>query len=394
MSSPARDPRLRIRTLTAGVTLRDLDELAPVEATLAFLDHARRVVTAAGYEVQTIRVTLNPLLCDVSVAERQRGLRSLERLDGVVAEHGASLGIGPVFARGAADPSVAAWAADLARATRVTNFSVAVADAATGVHEAAVQVAGEVTAALAVAAPQGGANFRFAAAACIPAGTPFFPVGFSGAAPSLAIGLESANVVADAFAAARSPASATARLTAALNRELKPIEDLGRALATADRREFLGIDVSPAPGADCSIVAALEALTGRAFGAAATLQACAAVTAALRAVTVQTCGYSGLMLPVLEDPVLARRAAEGHVRLAELLLYSSVCGTGIDVAPVPGAARVDALAGIIADVATLAVRLKKPLSARLLPIPGLLAGDVVELADARLCASRVLPLPG
>ena len=37
----------------------------------------------------------------------------------------------------------------------------------------------------------------------------------------------------------------------------------------------------------------------------------------------------------------------------------------------------DALAGVISDMATLAVRLDKPLTARLMPIPGKQAGDEV-----------------
>ena len=42
---------------------------------------------------------------------------------------------------------------------------------------------------------------------------------------------------------------------------------------------------------------------------------------------------AGLMLPVLEDPVLAKRAGEGRYGVQDLLLYSSVCGTGLDVVP-------------------------------------------------------------
>ena len=42
------------------------------------------------------------------------------------------------------------------------------------------------------------------------------------------------------------------------------------------------------------------------------------------------------MLPLLEDSVLARRAAERPMSLHELLLYSAVCGTGLDTIPLPG----------------------------------------------------------
>src|SRR5207237_1263155 len=127
--------------------------------------------------------------------------------------------------------------------------------------------------------------------------------------------------------------------------------------------------VSPAPASDTSIGATTVALTGVPFGAPSTLAGCAAITDVLKRLRIKMCGYSGLMLPVLEDPVLARRASEGRFTVRDLLLYSSVCGTGLDVVPLPGDSRADRLAALIADVAALSTKLRKPLSARLFPVP-------------------------
>jgi len=104
------------------------------------------------------------------------------------------------------------------------------------------------------------------------------------------------------------------------------------------------------------------------------------------------CGFSGLMLPVLEDTVLAKRVAEGHIQISDLLQWSALCGTGLDTVPLPGDASEDALAALLFDVAALAVRLKKPLSARLMPIPGKAAGDLVHFDFAYFTDSRVLSL--
>jgi uncharacterized protein (UPF0210 family) len=247
-------------------------------------------------------------------------------------------------------------------------------------------------AALSDATKDGAANFRFAAAACVSPGTPFFPAGYHEGSPSLAIGLESANLVRQAFTGITEPAKASEQLRALLNAEFAPVDRLALELAQQGQRRYLGIDSSPAPGRDSSIGEALETLTGSAVGGASTLQACAAVTAAIKSLTVMTCGYSGLMLPVLEDPTLAARAAEGRLGVAKLLLYSSVCGTGLDVVPLPGDASAADLARIIGDVATLAVRLRKPLSARLFPVPGKRVGDSISFSDPLLTASRVLAL--
>jgi hypothetical protein len=162
--------------------------------------------------------------------------------------------------------------------------------------------------------------------------------------------------------------------------------------ARREGRVYLGIDPSPAPGKDRSIGAAIESVTGVPFGSASTLDACAGITAALKSLRARTCGYAGLMLPVLEDPVLARRATEGRYGVQDLLLYSSVCGTGLDVVPLPGDTPIEVLARIIRDVATLSARLRKPLSARLFPIPGKAAGQVAHFDDPYLTDSAVMEL--
>jgi uncharacterized protein (UPF0210 family) len=105
------------------------------------------------------------------------------------------------------------------------------------------------------------------------------------------------------------------------------------------------------------------------------------------------------MLPVLEDSTLADRAAYGTLSIKDLLLYSTVCGTGLDTVPFPGDASPDQLAAVLADVAALSVRLGKPLTARLMPIPGKAAGDDIHFnfdyfADGRVMALPALPLRG
>jgi uncharacterized protein (UPF0210 family) len=103
-------------------------------------------------------------------------------------------------------------------------------------------------------------------------------------------------------------------------------------------------------------------------------------------------GFSGLMLPVLEDAVLAQRAAQGLLSVTDLLLYSAVCGTGLDTVPLPGDASAEQLAAVLLDVAALACRLEKSLTARLMPIPGKQAGDLTDFDFAFFANSRVMAL--
>jgi uncharacterized protein (UPF0210 family) len=98
------------------------------------------------------------------------------------------------------------------------------------------------------------------------------------------------------------------------------------------------------------------------------------------------------MLPVLEDPVLAQRAAEGRYSVRELLLYSSVCGTGLDVVPLAGDTPANKLTALIADVAALSTKLHKPLSARLFLIPQKKAGERAEFNNPFLTDSVIMRL--
>jgi uncharacterized protein (UPF0210 family) len=98
---------------------------------------------------------------------------------------------------------------------------------------------------------------------------------------------------------------------------------------------------------------------------------------------------------LLEDSVLARRAADCPPSLHELLLYSAVCGTGLDTIPLPGDVSEAELTGVYLDVAALSVALSgKPLTARLLPVPGARAGDPTTFTFDYFANSRVLPVRG
>ncbi len=394
LAPQAADPArlFRVRAITAGVAPRSLSDLERIESALAMLERARRRLKDAGYEVQTVRLATSPLLADVGASARASGLEALRAMDRLAKQHGAMLSVGPLLARNEPDPELAAWVAEAVRTTAVTSYSAVIASPAGGVHAKATRTAADMVLALSRVTPTGTGNFRFAAAANVPAGTPFFPVAWHEGTDAVAVGLETPRLLRHAAGDVRDAASAQQRIRQALDAELEPIERLMKGFAGEEKRRYLGIDTSPAPGMDSSIGEALEAITGVPFGAPSTLNACAAVTAAIKSLKVSTCGYSGLMLPVLEDPVLAKRGAEGRFGLQDLLLYSSVCGTGLDVVPVPGDVAPEEIERVLRDVATLADRLRKPLSARLFPIPGKAAGDSVEFDDPFLTKSVVLPI--
>lgn len=382
----------RIRTVTAGIPLGPEGALEAVAEAVAFLRHAAEAFEKDGHVVQTVRLATQPLAEYLPRWMDESAMDFLRELDRVAGEHDMMCSIGPVITGDWHDPRFASWTSELIGQTKNLSLSVNVASGAGGVHTQSVRAAAEAIYDIAHSSPGGEGNFRFAATAQTPAGTPFFPAAYYTRPRTFSIGLESPNLLRHAFEGAASFEEGKRRLDKRLNSVLYPLDGRARQLAARAGWQYLGVDVSPAPGLDASIGQAIETLTGAPFGAPSTLAACAAITEVLKSVKVPTCGYSGLMLPVLEDPVLAWRAAEGHYDVSELLLYSSVCGTGLDVVPLPGTTTPEALAGVITDVAALAVRHRKALSARLFPLPGKMAGDRASFNNPHLTESVVMAL--
>jgi uncharacterized protein len=385
------DPLLpKIRALTAGVDLDALDDLQPVDRAIDVLARAKTRLEREGFEVQLARLSLPPRFARLDPSARRAGLAVIQRLDALAGAAGCVVSLGPVVRDDDPDPDAARWIADVTTATAHTFSSVVVASPEAGVHRQAARVAAEAMQAIAAATADGLGNFRFAAAAQIPAGTPFFPVAYHHGGPAIAAGLESAHLVHDAVLDAAHPRDVGRRLLDVLGPALMGVERVLDGIARDERIQYLGIDTSPAPLGAVSIGAAIEALANGAFGDAGTLDACAMITTALKTLPVRACGYCGLMLPVLEDDVLAARATEGRFGVRELLLYSSVCGTGLDVVPIPGDTPTVALERLLLDVAALATRLDKPLSARLLLAPGLAAGEMTTFDSPYLTNCHVL----
>lgn len=384
---------VKIRAVTLGLDLPapEVDD-APFAAAGRFLAAARDAFTGEGLEVQTTRVAgadLGPNLPDpfsawaarTEAVAKAHGIEyiSLGRLrassHGVVAEHAA-----PILA----DSTITFLSADLVEG-RLPSVAMAAACA-----KAVKQLASKT--------PQGFGNLRFAATAHCPPNIPFLPAAYHGGGPpKFSVAVQAADVVVDAFDGSGGMSEIEDRLVAGLEAACAPLERVANGVAAEHGYPFVGIDLSPAPFPDdaISIGSAIERAGVDRFGAPGTLYLSALITRAIRRTRVRRCGFSGLMLPLLEDSVLARRAAECPPSLHELLLYSAVCGTGLDTIPVPGDIAEAELAGIYLDVAALSVALDgKPLTVRLMPVPGGAAGDPTRFSFDYFANSRVLPAAG
>ena len=158
---------------------------------------------------------------------------------------------------------------------------------------------------------------------------------------------------------------------------------------------YYGIDASPAPSLEKegSIGFAFEELSEvEYFGSHGTLAVSSFITDELKRLPVKLCGYSGLMLPVCEDAGLSKRYSEGKFTVKELLLYSSVCGCGIDTLPVPYSTRTEVIEKLLLDVVFLSIKLDKPLSVRLLPVKGKDGGQWTDFKSEYLTDTKIFKI--
>jgi uncharacterized protein (UPF0210 family) len=354
-----------------------------------FLTEAKFAYEAAGYEVQTTRLATIPfpeLLGEENIGQLPA---YTAQMDAIAQE----LKIGYV-SLGPALPQLPASYAVIPEAifvSKIVFFGGVMADKARGIDVSAVRACADVIVKCASIEPNGFANLQFAALANVEAGTPFFPAAYHHTdEPAFAIATESADLAVHAFENVKTVEEARANLIREIQGHGKRLTEAAKSL----KATFGGIDFSlaPFPSEAQSLGTAFERLGIPKIGMHGSLLAAAILTEAVDQANFLHTGFSGLMMPVLEDATLAKRAAEGTLTIKDILLYSAVCGTGLDTIPLPGDTMAEQITPLLLDLCALALRLDKPLTARLMPIPGKKAGDETSFDFPYFAPSRVMAL--
>ena len=370
-----------------------------------FLAQAKSAYEAAGYEVQTVRLATVPFPKLLGSADFSRqGIRATKFATT------RQLNKLPVFAEtlgkaiqeaGILYASLGPALPELPRSYQVIPEAIAaaqnifyggvMADKKRGIDLAAIHACTEVIVKSATLEPNGFANLQFAALANVPAGAPFFPAAYHDRdKPAFAIATESADLAVSAFENARSIEEGRNNLVSEIERHGKKLAEIAQSL----RVKFHGIDFSLAPFPDAahSLGNAVEKMGIPKIGLHGSLAAAAILTEAVDRAGFPHTGFSGFMQPVLEDSVLAKRAAEGTLTIKDALLYSTVCGTGLDTVPLPGDTTAEQIVPLLLDLCALALRLDKPLTARLMPVPGKKAGEETNFDFGFFANSKVMSL--
>jgi uncharacterized protein (UPF0210 family) len=285
---------------------------------------------------------------------------------------------------------------DMLAATQNIFSSGLFADQAFGLSLPAARACAKVIHSTATIEANGFGNLRFAALVNVPAGVPFFPAAYHrGGPPALALATEAADLPVSAVEEGSNLREIRQQLIEAIETQANVLAHTSERVVQEHNTRFLGVDFSfaPFPETARSLGTALEQLGAPSVGLGGSAAAAAFLADCLDQASFPRVGFCGLFLPVFEDSVLAKRAAEGVLSLSDLLLYATLCGTGLDTIPLPGDSSIDALSGLLLDLGAVGLRHAKPLTARLMPIPGKRAGEEIRFDFPYFAPSRIMPLP-
>jgi uncharacterized protein (UPF0210 family) len=382
----------KVHAITGFVRINQDTYESLIEDARATLGKVKTAFESSGYDVDTVRMTTNPLPEVIAGMSQDQALTFLKKLDDLAATGNFILNVGPAMLHEGDDPSTMQVAQQALSTLRNIEVSAIIADT-DGIHWDTIRSTAELVQYVSEHSPRSLGNLNFAAIAMQNAYSPFFPSSyFTEEGEQYTVGLECADVVHTALVNNKGKyASALAALTSELTRQISS----ANAVIVNVRQETpwnpAGLNLIVSNAGDASIGGAIEAYTGENFSSAGTLTAIRLIAEAVQ--VVEPSGNSVLALPVIEDKHLAQRWAENTYGIDSLLAYSAVGSMGVDTVPLPGQIHPGQLKRIFSDVAVLANRWNTPLCARLLPVAGKRPGDMTDFNDPSLFNTKVHPLP-
>lgn len=382
---------MKIRSITCFCNPLDKDFASILKRLAVLANTCKEGFEKKGWEVQTLRLATIPF---GQYTTAHDVIQKITTLETSAQTHGFNyLSVGPARLSTLEDYGLITG---ILKATRNVFITGLLAHPQRGISMQAVKACARIITEAATITPDGFTNLRFCAMSHVLPFTPFFPAAYSyGTQPAFALAMEAADAAIDGFRDVKD-------ITEGRNKMLSCLEDAADELskiAKLNAREagisFKGFDFSLAPFPEdwCSLGCALENLGIPQLGYMGTLTAAAILAEALDQGNWQHVGFNGLMLPVLEDSILAERTSSEHFTIKDLVMISAVCGTGLDTVPLPGDISAEEIEPLLMDIAALSLRLHKPLTARLMPVPGLKAGDLTAYNFEFFKNGKVLDYP-
>ncbi len=338
-----------------------------------FLERLKNNIEQEGWEVQTTRLATTPFGYFTNGKDL---VRKIQDLEGLARKYGFTyLSIGPARLHHRDEYQIIP---EILTSTENVFLSGSLTHPRKGISVEAIHDCAKIISEAAKISPDGFTNLRFCATSQVRPFTPFFPASYSyGSDISFAFAMECADAAVSAFSNARTLSDGRKMLISTLDNASTQLEKMALHHGRESSLDFKGFDFSLAPFPEewCSIGAAMESLGVEQLGFMGSLAAAAILMDTLDQGKWPRAGFNGLMLPVLEDSTLALRSETDIFSVKDLLMYSAVCGTGLDTVPLPGSISASKIEALLMDIAALSLRLDKPLTARLMPVPGMESGQ-------------------
>lgn len=396
----------RVRAVTSFMSLT-ADDFEPKELSQKIGQHAsflrtmEQLLTNHGYEVQTLRIATNPFgeylapVSDPDLLQEQLHLldqtlqsNSIEFFAMGPATNPSEMECCPIIVSTSHRLSCSAnmEADNIIMAKKAAECMQSISRLSTGPH-----------------CENGLGNFRFCVTACCQPYAPFFPGARSASLSEdsyrnsipFALGLENGTLARRLLMESKTLDKISSVFRLGMEEVLRPLAELcdGFSNESQGKVRFVGIDTSLNPSLEegGSVAAAVEQIDiVEKFGGKGSIAVAAEITKAIKSIPgIVNVGYSGLMLPVMEDSRLAALSSSGEMDTTRLLALSSVCGVGLDTVPISGHCSTSELMALILDVSSIAFRYNKNLSCRLLLCPGQKGGERANIQSPYLCDCNI-----
>ena len=160
---------------------------------------------------------------------------------------------------------------------------------------------------------------------------------------------------------------------------------------------IVDLSLAPTPAVGDSVARILEEMGLETCGTHGTTAALALLNDAVKKGGVMASnhvgGLSGACIPVSEDEGMIAAAESGVLSLSKLEAMTCVCSVGLDMIAVPGDTSAETISAIIADEAAIGMVNSKTTAVRIIPAPGKVVGDRVEMGGL-LGSAPVMPVYG
>ncbi|MBE6986337.1 MAG: PFL family protein [Ruminococcaceae bacterium] len=158
---------------------------------------------------------------------------------------------------------------------------------------------------------------------------------------------------------------------------------------------IVDLSLAPTPAVGDSVARILEEMGLSVCGTHGTTAALALLNDAVKKGGVMASnhvgGLSGAFIPVSEDEGMIAAAENGTLTLSKLEAMTCVCSVGLDMIAVPGDTPAETISAIIADEAAIGMINSKTTAVRIIPAPGKVVGDRVEMGGL-LGSAPVMPV--